>query len=121
MDKDASDFEINCEVAMLLYPELEYADSDLVTEKEGGAANFRLCNAIGDDLDAGTYDYCGSWSDIGPIIEEYRIHMLSDENRSGHWWAASTWDKSGQPYKSIDENPKRAAALVFIEMMEARQ
>lgn len=111
---ELSDFEINCLVAITIEPRLGYADDDLVTEKENGAANFRLCNAIGDDLDAGTYNYCNSWADIGPIIEEYRIGILlgSESNR------VVAQGPKGDPFVALEgrDKVKRAACIVFLKL-----
>lgn len=76
MNKDISklsDFELNSYIAMLVNPVLQQADSDLVTEQRNGAANFRLCNAIGEDLNAGTYNYCDNWNELMPLVKEYGI------------------------------------------------
>ena len=115
-----SKFELNCLVAMIVNPDLQYADSDLVCEKEGGAANFRLCNAVGEDLDAGTYNYCSNPNDIMPIICKLdftiKFNTVDVNNRIGSYVTKSNHPLA--PYGAFNENPYRAMCIVFILMKE---
>ena len=90
--KDKSDFEINKRVA------------ELINRKKDGL----------------TFAPCSSWSDIGPIIEEYKIdiEVINAPGLRG-WYATCSEDTTIS--SDVMSNPKRAAAIVFIEMMEARQ
>ena len=64
-------------------------------------------------------NYCNSWADIGPIIEKYGIEISL--MFSGDWCASriSKYTYDSAPIYSndeqfSDENPKRAAAIVFL-------
>ncbi len=120
--EDMSDFDINCEVAMAVDPQLGYADEDSVTDAGNGAANFRLCDPIGNDHDAGTYDYCGSWGEAGVIIHTNKIGI--------DWACGDDWEarisNQGQPgalvkFKARHRNPRRAAMIAFLMLQEAKR
>jgi len=117
-----SDFDLNCLVAMIVHPDLRYADSDYVFEKKNGSANFRLCNAVGEDLDAGTYDYCNNPSDIMPIAFENKINLSYDISQPDLGWLVEHYEylppDDFKPYRSRHENPYRAMCVVFILLNE---
>ena len=108
--EEMSDFEINCLVAVAVEPTLNYGFS---YEKESGAANFRLCDPIGDDHDAGTYNFCNNPSDAWPIIVENRITITPYGDSTEGWFA--TYDTS---FFIDDDNPLKAAMIVFLMMQE---
>ena len=66
------------------------------------------------------FDPCNNWSDIGPIIEDKKISLC--------YWASMGWrasntmrvvaDESIGEFEVADKNPRRAAAIVFLKMME---
>jgi len=110
--EEKSDFEINCMVAVAVEPTLNHGFS---YEKENGAANFRLCDPIGDDHDAGTYNFCEDWSAAGPIIVENCISILAPENGILEWDAIHHEHSVTNP-----DNPLRAAMIVFLKMKEQK-
>ena len=67
----------------------------------------------------GSRDYCNSWSDAGPIIQENKIAIVPD----GTEWVASTdtYFVDGAEW-CIDglwnDNPLRAAMIVFLMMKD---
>jgi len=112
--KDKSDFEINKRVAELLgisahSPKHKLIDDAKVHTKEKGSHKL---------LGYSWKDYCNNWSDIGPIIEEYRIGMLLGSETE----AVVAQGPKGDPFVRLEgkEKIKRAAAIVFILMMEAK-
>lgn len=59
------------------------------------------------------FDPCNKWEDIGPIIEEYKIPIFPVVAMDASWIAGSD-----QRCKTHELNPKRAAAICFLKMME---
>ncbi|MFY0403331.1 phage protein NinX family protein [Pantoea dispersa] len=61
-------------------------------------------------------DYCNSWADAGPIIQKYGIslHYIGGGHERGGWGAD---DPSGEKY-TYNDNPLRAAMIVFLMMQE---
>ncbi|MDU4943862.1 MAG: phage protein NinX family protein [Mixta calida] len=60
-------------------------------------------------------DYCNSWADAGPIIQEYGIELGYD----GVAWEASCNLRGITPYsdwKKYPESPCRLAMIVFLMM-----
>ncbi|MGQ3902999.1 phage protein NinX family protein [Mixta calida] len=56
-------------------------------------------------------NYCNSWADAGPIIQENSISLISDWNEEGLWGATF------QPWiYSEHENPLRAAMECYLMM-----
>lgn len=92
--QEMSDHEISCEVGR----KISFADYILAKNKQ--------------------VNYCNSWADAGPIIQENGIAILPF--RDGIWTASSDvdfldgveWNISGID----DKNPLRAAMVVFLMM-----
>lgn len=62
------------------------------------------------------FDPCNSWSDAGPIIEKSGIGIMP----MLMGWRAAT-ERGCRDYTSIaNENPLRAAMIVFLMMQEAK-
>jgi hypothetical protein len=67
-----------------------------------------------------------SWADMGPIILQYGICLTSPTvGTKSKQWSAS-WNEDGGRWSSGDivaghENPLRAAAIVFLKMMESKK
>lgn len=118
-----SDFEINCEVAILINPDLAYADESQVTEEEDSTVNFRLCDVLGNELDAGTYNYCNNPSEAWPIIDKNRIDIKFYSSLD--MACAKGFINKGmsicQSFKSENENPLKAAMIVFILMKQDKE
>ena len=63
--------------------------------------------------------YCKNWSDIGSLIDYHKISLLNDGDK---WEAEITYmanvgfyqTKEECSYFHTDENPKRAAAIVYL-------
>ena len=99
-----SDFEINKRVAQL----------------HGG---FALTLAVHDEppsgkaFNPGRFDPCNSPADAWPIIVENSISLyaVGEDYRRGKWGAEGP--KAGAPYH-FDNNPLRAAMIVFLMMRE---
>lgn len=71
---------------------------------------------LGDDKDIvriwqqGKFQPCNSWSDAGPIIEQKKISL-----EFVGMWRASTYEGIE---REANENPLRAAMIVFLMMQE---
>ena len=65
-------------------------------------------------------DYCNSWADAGPIIEQHGITLAYDSDGSwvadatAYWVDGIEWQIDGV----IHENPLRAAMVAFLMMQE---
>lgn len=63
--------------------------------------------------------YCKNWSDIGPLIEDNNISLLNENNE---WEAEITYMantgllqlEEEHSHFHTNENPKRAAAIVYL-------
>ena len=54
-------------------------------------------------------DYCNDWSAMGPLISKYKISIVFNEGKAS---------AVGDGLIVFADNPKRAAAIVFLEMGE---
>lgn len=61
------------------------------------------------------YDYCNSWTDAGPVIEDHQI-SLDAIYEGGPRWLSFAGD-DGQ-FRHVCPNPLRAAMIVFLMMQE---
>jgi len=77
-------------------------------------------SSVSDDADH-LKDYCNDWGAMGPIIEGECIDLYFFANSVGGYnWSAR--DGRGEIYlECTDKNPKRAAAIFFLMMQEAKQ
>ena len=119
-----SKFELNCYIAIILFPDLQYADSGLVTKLKDGAANFRLCNAIGEDLDAGTYDYCNNWNDLMPLVVEWGISRKDMAERVDHicYREVSLGGcVTGRTFEVRNADPQRALAECLLLVLQDKE
>lgn len=125
--EEMSDFEINGYVAMLRhgFSWIEFMDGYHGSVKCGNGASpgFAIIDVA---------DYCNNPSDAWLIIIENKIRispimLMSDDNGeymcTGEWEAGTLWDGCGAFYNSKyheckDENPLRAAMIVFLMMNE---
>ncbi len=65
-------------------------------------------------------DFCNSWADAGPIIEKHRIAIKPVALYvGGYRWFASVGEDD-LAIKAADQNPLRAAMIVFLMMQEAK-
>lgn len=95
-----SDFEINKAVAIARGTLIRKGKSLSLYQVEG----LDLCT-----------DFCNSWADAGPIIQEYGIELGYD----GVAWEASCNLRGITPYsdwKKYPESPCRLAMIVFLMM-----
>lgn len=64
-------------------------------------------------------DYCNSWADAGPIIMGNKICLSCYPHRND-WDAFTLSDKGYAEETTYDENPLRAAMIVFLMMQEGK-
>lgn len=115
---EMSDFEINRLVAMKIEGVESNDDGtpnfavDCFLKGEGNSAYVLWC---GDD-EFSTFDPCNSWADAGPIVEKSGIGIMP----MLMGWRAAT-ERGCRDYTSIaNENPLRAAMIVFLMMQEQK-
>ena len=84
----------------------------------------RLFGNIGEDRDMlrvwqqGKFQPCNSWADAGPIIQEYLIALKPVPLYvGGYRWFATEGDGLFG-LKAADNNPLRAAMMLFLAMQE---
>ena len=99
-----SDFEINKAVAIARGTLIRKGKSLSLYQVEG----LDLCT-----------DFCNSWADAGPIIQQNNISLLKCE-RMDEWVAGSSYWVGGAEWSvdwlSDDKNPLRAAMIVYLMM-----
>ena len=117
-----SDFEINKRVAELLGYRVitEYSEHLGFTEKyHKDYPNTIWANK---DMESPQEQFCftGEWSDIGPIIEEYGINLnlMIMQSTGEKLWEAHSDNYNDGCNGITDKNPRRAAAIVFLQMKE---
>lgn len=119
--EDMSDFEINVAVFEAIhngspdYKEGENGDMVLVSF-DGDIVNG---DAVEVEVEHGSFNPCANPSDAEPIIVENRIGIIpAPEN--GLWKAAhrKVGSDSNPYHMTQDENPLRAAMIVFLKMNE---
>lgn len=59
-------------------------------------------------------DYCNSWADAGPIIQENRITIMASQMKSELQWVST----NGMGQYQYHGNPLRAAMEVFLQIQE---
>ena len=66
-------------------------------------------------------NYCNSWSDCGPLIDECGISVEFDceihDDHPQSWWNASLLDRVVTMHH---KNPKRAITIVYILIMQEK-
>lgn len=73
-----------------------------------------------DDDDRSIFNPCNSWSDAGPIIVSNLIALKPVSLFvGGHRWFA-TKGEGDFGIKAADNNPLRAAMIVFLKMQESK-
>lgn len=114
---DLTDLEINKEVAKFdggLMPVPDGLESAIIGDVEHYYDSLRM-------LWSCHKGYCDSWDNIGPIISDNGICLISPtKGRKSSLWSAS-WNEDGGKWSSGDivfgdKNPLRAAAIVFLMM-----
>jgi len=116
-----SDFEINCAVARFMgekftIPTPENPNNWMILSGNTlTELNFdgSVCAVI-------VKDYCNSWADAGPIIVANKIDLIQD---NGQGCALATTSaiqmfQGDDVHIEQDENPLRAAMIVFLMMNE---
>ncbi|HBD1054436.1 phage protein NinX family protein [Escherichia coli] len=113
-----SDFEINKRVAEVIYKDRNglFVARNLPS-KEGVTI---VAEVNSEDICIAAADYCNNPADAWPIIVENRIGIIpAPEN--GLWKAAhrKVGGDSTPYHMTQDENPLRAAMIVFLMMQDA--
>ena len=108
-----SDFEINKLVAQARGLKVAAEDTPAV-----GGSGAAVCV-----YDHFKVDYCNSWADMGPIVKKHNISispMLVMTSPVGAYEYTGEW--SADIYSvddvSLDRNPLRAAAIIYLESLE---
>ncbi|NEG85082.1 DUF2591 domain-containing protein [Pantoea agglomerans] len=84
------------------------------TERETG----RVIETLRKQYDKEFKDYLSSWADAGPIIQEYLIALKPVPLYvGGYRWFATEGDGLFG-LKAVDNNPLRAAMMLFLAMQE---
>lgn len=109
---EMSDFEINKAVAIALGHKCYYGDGSFTNGLMGSSVVVKGNGVIG------AVNFCNSWADAGPIIEQNKISLAFD---GVEWWADDkakficddyVWKVDGE----ASRNPIRAAMIVFLMM-----
>lgn len=104
---EMSDFEINCEVLAFIEPDV--AHMQISSDQK----SFYHCGYDGNGFYETTIpEYCNSWADAGPILQEYQISLIATGDK---WKACAVCD-----YYFKDNNPLRSAMIVFLMMKEGK-
>lgn len=102
-----SDQEINLAVANIIHPELSPIESKVRPPSilYPGVTEW--------------YDYCNNPADAWPIItaNKISIYAMSEADNRGHWGAEAFYPNEAYHF---DDNPLRAAMVVFLMMQESR-
>lgn len=100
-----SDAELNKRLADLMYPgapfQMESGTSNVVIGKRHDLINF-----------------CNSWGDIGPVIEELGLHVW--RGYTNNLWSAC-WPGLFAPRVEWQESPTRAATICAIMVLEGER
>lgn len=108
---EMSDFEINCEVLAVTEPDV--AHMQLSADQK----SFYHCGYDGNAFHEITIpDYCNSWADAGPVIEQYGIGIMPLKRDLPKAWDISAGLLSNTDCKH--ENILRAAMIVFLMKQE---
>lgn len=115
---EMSDFEINCAVGKLMPNAVCFNDDGEPYTLEPDS-----CPAYsGSDFNEVNFEPCNSWADAGPIIMKSLIGIKPVSLFvGGHRWFAFEGD-AGKEFnlKAADNNPLRAAMIVFLMMQESK-
>jgi len=114
-----SDFEVNKRLSMILggFKLSEFSETSGNFHSETPKYRFEP-----------VLNYCNSWLFIGPLIEVYNVTLLMVSDgavaaASMHHCEVSSFDEMHDTYISADyytdnKNPKRAAAICIIKLLE---
>ncbi len=106
---DMSDFEVNKELALLVNNYRVFTDADTYVYL--------------DTDDESIVDYCNNWGDIGPLIERYEITINTPSYSCYGVWETCLTGSDGDDglicHSYADKNPKRAAAICIIKLLES--
>lgn len=100
---EMSDFEINKAVAIAEGHSCYYGDGSFTNGLMGRKVTVKGNGVVG------CMDFCNSWADAGPIIEKYGICLIPLKKG----WLTGI---NGVDVKN--DNPLRAAMIVFLMMQE---
>ena len=105
----SNDFELNKRLAELL--------GETISETQ---YNQNAVVVISDGYD--TLDYCNSWADMGPVIKDLGIDIVSpDSNGSKDLQCVKFYPNFQPDIHSFDPNQLRAAVIVAIQVLEGRE
>lgn len=74
--------------------------------------------SIWDDGELCVFDPCNSWADAGPIIQDNAIGIMPFKKGPSEAWSLAAGLLSNTTVK--DNNPLRAAMIVFLMMQEGK-
>lgn len=94
---EMSDFELNRAVGM--------ATGDATVSEP-------VFNQVIRNSNGKQFDPCNSWADAGPVIEKNKICIMAYAGR----WTASAENGAFDYISFSNENPRRAAMIVFLMM-----
>lgn len=114
---EMSDFEINRAVALGLGCKVRSSafGTDYYFTDDDKAYNPCAPHAPVED-----FNPCKSWDDAGPIIEKYSISLSKVKNKLTGGWVAEIHGESMSFAMFRDNNPLRAAMIVFLMMQEGK-
>ena len=104
--------DINLLVAKIMFKNIDY--EEILTYEGDYSGSAQIIAKTG--FQGYIKDYCSNPSDIMPIIIEHKISLNWLGDLIGKWIAI----EDSQDETSEDENPLRAACIVFILMMEGK-
>lgn len=108
--QEMTDFEINKAVAVSLK---ESGVISKILTPVSGIPEYSAVQCIHTKYGWMWFDPCESWADAGPIIQENGISITPYGSDAVFWEAE---DKYGSGKSDCDNNPLRAAMVVFLMM-----
>ena len=116
---EASDFEVNKRLAELLGLKIFNDQFASLKLKAGSVLVFDKNKKYGTK----EINYCNNWQDIGPMIESkfIKVEPLCDTDPSEERWYSSTAVDTSKTVSYWHANPKRAAAICAIKLLESEK
>lgn len=107
---EMSDFEINKLVSYHYGYDFSLGSKVFVFDAEESTSSSGMPRLV---------DYCNSWNDMGPVIEEYGIQL--NYNEHDKWFASSYFNQWLNEPVTLNANPLRAAAICYLMMKESTE
>lgn len=113
-----SDFDINCEVLAAFSPDIKHMCLSV------DDSCFYDCGPAGDGWNQiDIPDYCNNPATTWPIILDNKINIEFEGDvvdGKEEWWTIASWGRSAEEHQfCTDDNPLRAAMIVFLMMQES--